>query len=585
MHRRLLASPLAAFLGLLSGCTSPPPPFQGPLHLLEQTTADGSPPQVGRLAAGDDARPALLESARWRVGLPERPLLTFAPGVAYAGTDEAPGWFDLRVRAGEHVIYEDRLNPRALRGFREVSLPLEDLGTETVLEFSLALTDREGRPLERPGDLLLGVAEPTLHDLHDYGERKGIVLISVDTLRRDHVGIYGYLPPTTPTIDSIGQAGIACDDAVSTSSWTLPAHLSMLTSLDPGQHGGTDMDHGFNGRVPTLPALLRDAGYATQAITSHLYVSSVYGLDEGFDHLDFRQDRKAGEVVDRAIAQLDRLGDEPFFLFLHFYDPHWHYDPPPETLALFESEYDGDLTGLWQDFSRRDPKSFTEADLDHLKALYDGEIRYTDDQIGRLLAHIDRRRLDRNTLLVLTSDHGEEFLEHGAFEHQRTLYDEVIRVPLVMRRPDRIHRRILGQTSILDIAPTILEWAGLPPIPGARGRSLLEDLPREYLTYGETDHTNDGTRKLFMRAGGRHLKMILSLDARTKELAAEEWYDLASDPAEWQPALPPPDIADGIREQGLERWRQNREGAEGPDVSLSPEELERLRALGYVPSS
>jgi arylsulfatase A-like enzyme len=583
MHRRLLAVFVFPLLGLLASC-SPPPKFQGPLRLLEQPTADGSSPKAGRLATADDARPALLESARWRVALPERPLLTFSPGLAYAGAEEAPGWFDLRVRAGERVIYEDRLNPRALRGFREVSLALEDLGRETVLEFSLAFTDREGRPIERPGELLLGVAEPTLHDLHDYGKRKGIVLISVDTLRRDHVGVYGYLPPTTPSIDSIGQSGITCDDAVSTSSWTLPAHLSMLTSLDPGQHGGTDMDHGFNGRAPILPALLRDAGYATQAITSHLYVSSAYGLDEGFDHLDFRQDRKAGEIVDRAIALLDRLGDEPFFLFLHFYDPHWHYDPPPEALAHFETEYEGDLTGLWQDFSRRDPKSFTEADLAHLKALYDGEIRYTDDQIARLLAHIDHRQLDRNTLLVLTSDHGEEFLEHGAFEHQRTLYDEVIRVPLILRAPDLMHRRILEQTSILDITPTILQWAGLPPIPGVRGRSLLGELPKEYLTYGETDHTNDGTRKLFMRDGARSLKMILSLDTQSGELAREEWYDLASDPAEWHASLPPPDIAAAIREQGLERWRQNREGTEGPEVSLSPEELERLRALGYFQS-
>jgi arylsulfatase A-like enzyme len=571
---------LLPLLGLLASC-SPPAPFQGPLRLLEHTTADGAAPRAGRLTAAGDSRAALLESARWRVALPARPLLTFAPAIAWAGAEEAPGWFDLTVRAGDAVLYRDRLNPRALGGFREVSLPLEGLGRETLLDFSLALNDREGRPVERPGELLLGVAEPTLHDLADYGAKKGIVLISVDTLRRDHVGLYGYAPPTTPSIDSIGRAGITCDDAVSTSSWTLPAHLSMLTSLDPGQHGGTDMDHGFDGRAPTLPDRLRDAGYATQAVTSHLYVSPVYGLEHGFDHLDFRQDRKAGEVVDRAIALLDRLGDEPFFLLLHFYDPHWHYDPPAEALAHFESEYAGDVTGLWQDFSRRDPASFSEADLRHLRALYDGEIRYTDDQIGRLLEHLEERGLDRGTLVLLTSDHGEEFLEHGAFEHQRTLYEEVIRVPLVVRAPGLAPRRITQQTSVLDVAPTILDWAGLPPLPEARGHSLLRDLPAERLAFGETDHTNDGTRKLFLRAGAGDLKTILSLDPASGEPAAEEWYDLSTDPSERHGALPPPEVVEAIRRQALQRWTGNRERPEAPGVSLSPEQIESLRALGY----
>ena len=101
------------------------------------------------------------------------------------------------------------------------------------------------------------------------------------------------------------------------------------------------MRHGFTGRVPTLPALLRSAGYATQAVTSHLYVSGVYGLDQGFDRLDFHQDRRATDVANRAIDLVDRFGDRPFFLFLHFYDPHWHYDPPEEVRALFGERYDG----------------------------------------------------------------------------------------------------------------------------------------------------------------------------------------------------------------------------------------------------
>src|SRR6185503_13895537 len=163
------------------------------------------------------------------------------------------------------------------------------------------LADREGRPLPLPKGVALAVSDPVIHDLDAYGKAKGIVLVSIDTVRRDHVGAYGYAKPTTPRLDALAQEGVLCEDAVSTSSWTLPAHLSMLTSVDPGAHGGTDMSHGFNRRLPTLASLLRKAGFATQAVTSHLYVSTVYGLDDGFDHLDFHQDRRAAEVADRAI--------------------------------------------------------------------------------------------------------------------------------------------------------------------------------------------------------------------------------------------------------------------------------------------
>src|SRR6185436_16460641 len=149
--------------------------------------------------------------------------------------------------------------------------------------------------------------------------------------------------------------------------------------------------------------------------------------------LDFHQDRKAIDVAERAIDLLDRLGDRPFFLFLHFYDPHWHYDPPETTRRLFERPYQGTITGVWGDFSKR--KEVTAADRDHLIDLYDGEIRYVDDELGRVLDHLRKRGLDGGTLLVVTSDHGEEFREHGAWEPQRTLYEEVTRIPLMFRGP------------------------------------------------------------------------------------------------------------------------------------------------------
>jgi arylsulfatase A-like enzyme len=555
--------------------------FEGPRSLLREKPLEGKTARTGAVTTGAQTRPALLASARYRVALPRRPLLTFGIGTSFAGEGEAPGWYRLTVRADGRNIAERTVNPRAAHGWRDVSVPLEGLGREATLEFDLRFTDRDARDIPLPADLLLGVADPTIHDLDDYGRAKGVILVSIDTLRRDHVGVHGYPKPTTPRLDALARAGILCEDAVSTSSWTLPAHLSMLTSVDPGAHGGTDMGHGYNRRVPTLASLLRKAGFVTQAVTSHLYVSAVYGLDDGFDNLDFHQDRRAAEVADRAIEILDRMGDRPFFLFLHLYDPHWHYDPPEAQRKLFEKPYAGTLTGTWQDFSKRDRSNTTSSDLEHLLALYDGEIRYADDEVGRVLDHLKARGLDRGTLVVVTSDHGEEFLEHGSWEHQKTLYEEVIRVPLVVNGPRVTPRKESAQTTLLDVMPTILDWAGLPPSPDQQGRSLLTPMG-EREAYGETDHTIDHTHKLFLRAGAGRWKAVLSLAPEGAPLRCE-WYDLAADPGESRDAALPLAFADVVRARAIQRWRDARgRGGPAPAVQLTPEQRERLRALGYV---
>lgn len=577
-----LCALLAAAAATFGGCQRAA--FSGPLRLLDLPTIEDRLARVGSLTAAGETRPALLEPARWRVRLPERGLLTLGAGVAWAGEGEAPGWFQLEVTAGGRVLAERKLNPRALHGFRDLSLPLDGLSGETELGFELRLTDREGRDTPAPPGLLLGLADPVVHDLAAYGRAKGVVLVSIDTLRRDHVGAYGYPKPTTPRLDALAREGMLAEDAVSVSSWTLPSHLSLLTSVDPGVHGGTDMRHGFNRRVKTLPATLRERGFATQAVTSHLYVSGTYGLDDGFDHLDFRQDRKATEVADRAIDLLDRVGDRPFFLFLHFYDPHWHYDPPEAQRRIFEQDYSGTLTGLWQDFKDRTRETTTPAELVHLLALYDGEIRYTDDELGRVLDHLKARGLDAGTLVVVSSDHGEEFLDHGSWEHQKTLYEEVVRVPLVVRGPGVAPRREPRQASLLDVAPTILAWAGLPPLPGQQGQSLLSPLP-ERETYGETDHTTDGSHKLFLRGGASRWKAILALRPDRPEPLSEEWFDLAKDAAESRDQRPREAVAAAIRQRAIDRWREGRaRGSGAPPVTLTPEQRERLRALGYVGS-
>jgi len=577
-----VAAGVVAALVVLAGAGCRRRAFHGPLPLVSQRTTTGSVPRVATLALGGETRAALVESASFVVDLPARPLLTFGIGLSWTGDGDAPGWYRLTVRADDRVLAERTLNPRALREWRDVSVPIEGGARRATIAFDLRFTDRDGRPLPIPAGLSLGVGEPVVHDLDAYGRARGVLLVSIDTVRRDHVGAYGYARPTTPRFDALARAGVLFDDAVSTSSWTLPAHLSMLTGVDPGRHGGVDMRHGFNRSVPTVPALLRAAGFATRAVTSHLYVSSVYGVDDGFEHLDFRQDRKATEVADRGTSLLDRVGDRPFFVFLHLYDPHWHYDPPDWARRLFESAYAGSVTGNWQDFSRRTRATVSDADLAHLLALYDGEIRYADTETGRVLDHLAARGLDRSTLVVITSDHGEEFLDHGSWEHQKTLYEEVVRVPLALRGPGLAPRHERAQTSVLDIAPTILAWAGVPAPSSIGGRSLLAPLA-EREAYGETDQTVDGTHKLFLRGGASRWKAILSLSGDAAEVRGEEWYDLSSDPAERKSVAPAQAVADPIRQRALERWRADRgAGGAAHPVCLSPEQQERLRALGYV---
>jgi arylsulfatase A-like enzyme len=317
-------------------------------------------------------------------------------------------------------------------------------------------------------------------------------------------------------------------------------------------------------------------------VTSHLYVSKTYGLDAGFDSMNFRQDRLAENVANHAMDLLDRFGDRPFFIFLHFYDPHWHYAPPPDVLKIFESSYAGKMTGNLRDFQKLGAEQVSPEDLAHLLALYDGEIRYTDNEIGRLMTHLSETGLLRNTLMVVTSDHGEEFLEHGSWEHQKTLYEEVIRVPLIVSGPGVTPRREREPVSLLDIAPTILDFLSINPVPSMKGLSLLRPLGATREMYGETDHTTDGMRLSYLRAGSRSWKAILRSDPVRQEERSSEWYDLAKDPGEMTNQPPAASLRSSIEARARDTALKSRSTSRSAPVELSGEQKENLRALGYI---
>lgn len=562
------------------GCPAPPAPSE-PRSLLAERP-DGARSQVDVVTLGGEARDALLATQSWTLAFPRRSILTFGVGSRFDGAGEIPGWGRFVVGLDGREIAREVMNPRVAHDWKDVTVELDSPPFKGVLTISIRFTDKDGRDLPQPLGLRLAVSDPVLHDRAGYGRKRGVILISVDTLRRDHVGAYGYPKPTTPTLDGLAKRGILADDAVSVSSWTLPSHLSMLTSTLPGTHGGTDLKQGFNRSVPTVAEILKAQGFATHAVTSHLYVSKTYGLEAGFDSMNFRQDRLAENVANHAMDLIDRFGDRPFFIFLHFYDPHWHYAPPLEVLKIFEASYSGTMTGNLKDFQKLRKDQVKPADLDHLRALYDGEIRYTDNEIGRFITHLTQRGVDRNTLMVVTSDHGEEFLEHGSWEHQKTLYEEVIRVPLLVSGPGVTARRETRPVSLLDVAPTILDFLSLKPPPSMQGVSLLQPVLALREMYGETDHTIDGTRLSFLRGGAKSWKAILRSDPAKQVERSSEWYDLAVDPQESTNRPPAGSLRAAIEARARDAALKSRSAAVAKPVELSAEQKEKLRALGYI---
>jgi len=483
---------------------------------------------------------------------------------------------EVTLRCEGRLVGREALDPRTV-DFRHASIVFDGPGRQGALEVDIRQTDAAGRTLPLPSGSPPAVTDPTLFDRDGV---RGVVLVSIDTLRRDHVGLYGYPRGTTPRLDAWARAGVVVRDAVSVSSWTLPAHLSMLTSVEPARHGGVDGHHGFNRSVPSLAQTFRQAGFTTHAITSHLYVSPAYGLDAGFDVFDYGSERRAAEVADRALQALEGFGDRPFFLLLHFYDPHWPYAAPEPHRGAFGAVDARDL-------DPRPPAESRPAAPGPYRDAYDAEIHYTDSELGRVFDYLDHAGLSAHTLVTVTSDHGEEFGEHGEYEHLRTLYEEIIRVPLVIRAPRLERGPRGGAVSLLDLAPTLVEGAGLSPEPSHRGRSLLQPSTTSD-AYGETDLAGflgkRRIRRLFLRSGEGGGKLILTMDRRSGDVLGEEWFDLARDPGEREPSQRPASMAASTwRDRLLDRWHAaRRTGGQGPDVALTDEERERLRALGYV---
>ena len=441
--------------------------------------------------------------------------------------------------------------------------------------------------------------------------RPNVLLIGVDTLRADHVGCLGYMKDTTPTLDRLARGGVLCTRTMSTSGWTLPAVTSVMTSLYPEVHQTYTYKSRLGEEVTTLAEILETNGYATVGVVSNPAIHSGYGLAAGFDLYDdftvsldsgldiFEAHEEAlndqqlvgtGELVTRTAARwLEQRSDEPFFMFVFYIDPHYDYIPPAPFDHMFDPSYEGNINGRDIRKEPRHSQCPPARDLQHLLALYDGELRYTDGCVAELLQTFGKSGLLDNTLVILFGDHGDEFYEHGKTAHDRTLYEEIIHVPLLFWWPDRLPagRRVEALTSLVDIMPTVLDYLGLRPKGSLQGLSLRP------LLEGKTNELHD-TVWAELRTW-THLQALMGdHDKLVRNVGEDAWelYDLSHDPREQTNLYHQSSAAEvrrALKVQWDKRTQDNQNisnqlvhGTSPPEVPVSEQQLRQLKTLGYV---
>ena len=439
--------------------------------------------------------------------------------------------------------------------------------------------------------------------------RPNVLFLSIDSLRADHVGSYGYERDTTPVIDALAENGLLFERTYSTTSWTLPAHTAMLTGLPDSAHGVVSVDDRLPDGLVTLAEIFQNAGYKTAGFYSGPFLSREFGFAQGFEqYIDCTSygldsdDKKATRAhqqshVDitnpnifwKVSHELTRNDERPFFYFIHFWDVHYDLIPPPPFDRMFFPEYKGSFKG--HNF-RHNPDfkvGMNRADFRHVIALYDGEIRFTDTTISMILDRMRAMGALENTLVVVTSDHGEEFLEHGNKGHRRTLYEEVTRVPLVFHMPGTLKpKRIKAPVSIVDIAPTILDIVGLANESEAMGRSLLP------LAKGDQDATiSPAMSELTAPPRAPNVSsLVVGHDKIIRDKKRGDYYfDLKNDPGEinGEPldssdqGKTMTETLDSVRSAAKAYSKRfDKERAEKKATEIPEKTVEQLKSLGYL---
>jgi arylsulfatase A-like enzyme len=601
----------AVLLALLASCGDPPvaPIVQPAVDLVRRLDPDRAagwrePPDLPELqparmvsrrlrpyirrvalpgaSGGPDERLSILMPAGARIGfklpVPEGGVLELALG-AVAVADGAPAVVaEVSVEEGRE---ETRVLVEELNGLRSEiwSDHRIDLSRWSGRTVSLTLRTRGGAP-----STWLAWASPELRgpsgEARHASVSPSLLLVSIDTLRADHLGCYGYARPTSPHLDAFAARSFRFAEAISSAPWTYPAHRSLFSGVYPKSTGGRR-------RLPLAQVLWR-SGYRTLAAAGGGQLDYRLGFSRGFERYREFDWIRAPQAIAEEIAI---LGERPFFYFLHTYEVH---DPYLDT-RFAEGLPSGRLVGefshrLWRSVKR----TLTAGEQAYVEALYDGDIAFTDERLGHLLAALENRGLLDHAVVVLTSDHGEQFWEHGTWRHGQSLYDHQLLVPLVVWVPPALRDAfgipdgsavITEPVRLVDLYPTVLNLLGVSIEHDIQGRSLVPLMQRQSLrevpALAEDLNLEHEESKAVRFRGFKYISRIDATGAQTREL-----YDLATDPGERLNLVDErPDQADRLhahleRLAGDEWWRSAVEETQDRDL---PEDLRRkLEALGYL---
>jgi arylsulfatase A-like enzyme len=542
--------------------------------------AAGDPGPFEVTAQGHHLSPADRTTTSPPIWVPQR--ATLVGGIGLDTLSREAGGVPIQFRLvakmprDERVLFDEVLDPKSEKTASWIDYRIDlasfagrrvrfEMTTRPLIDATKGAAPSFTTPLWNAGQIVAEKPE---------SKTPNVVLVSLDTLRADLVGVYGSRFPTTPNLDRFAEEAVLFEDVTAPYPSTTASHMSMLTGFYPGVHGVLAPGTQLSTQITLLSEIFAAHGYQTVGITEDAMVAAKSGFSRGFGYYreykgfdPLANDGFVKEGVTSALEWLDAHRGERFFLFLHTYQVHDPYTP--------EKEFD-----LFSDASLVGEEHKQERNL----RAYAGEVLYTDAQIGRLLDGLYERGLSGETVVLITADHGEAFGEHGAQGHTWSMIDEVLRIPLLLRAPGQVPEgvRIASPVSLVDVPPTLLALTKIPVPKGLQGTNLLDviadaDSYRDRAVFSEHGRGKDAS--VVVRKGPQ--KWMFRPRTKTKA------FDLSADPDETEPEGTAEEMAQGeaLRGEFLKQNEANRTRFAKPKSMfgpLEPEVTDKLRRLGYI---